>query len=97
VYLAHAEPFATLNSGEQDGCISADRRILGTYLHGLFDDDCFRHQFLTAARSFHQLASSTVLTPWKAQREDSLNRLAGQVGRSLDMCRIFEWAGLTYK
>jgi adenosylcobyric acid synthase len=96
-YLAQSEPFATLSSGEQDGCISADRRILGTYLHGLFDDDCFRHQFLAAARSFHKLASPTVLTPWKAQREDSLDRLAGEVGRSLDMRRIFEWAGLAYK
>jgi adenosylcobyric acid synthase len=97
VYLEQAEPFATLSSGEQDGCISGDRHILGTYLHGLFEDDCFRHQFVTAARSFHKLASSTVLTPWKAQREDSLDRLAREVGRSLDMRRIFEWAGLTYK
>jgi adenosylcobyric acid synthase len=97
VYLAQAEPFATLASGEPDGCISADRRILGTYLHGIFDEDCFRHQFVTAARSFHGLASPGLLTPWKAQREDSLDRLAGQVSRSLDMRRIFEWVGLKYK
>jgi adenosylcobyric acid synthase len=97
VYLAQAEPFATLSSGEPDGCISADRRVLGTYLHGIFDEDCFRHQFVTAARSFHKLASPALLTPWKAQREDSLDRLAGQVSRSLDMRRIFDWVGLKYK
>ena len=29
LYLDRAEPFATLANGEQDGCISADRRVLG--------------------------------------------------------------------
>jgi adenosylcobyric acid synthase len=96
-YLAQAEPFATLSSGESDGCISADRHVLGTYLHGIFDEDCFRHQFVAAARSFHKLAPPGLLTPWKAQREDSLDRLAGQVSRSLDMPRIFAWVGLNYK
>ena len=38
-----------------DGCMSTDTRFFGTYLHGLFDDDGFRHQFLRAARAFHTL------------------------------------------
>jgi adenosylcobyric acid synthase len=97
LYLDRAEPFAILASGDPDGCISADRRILGTYLHGIFDEDRFRHQFLTAARSYHQLASPSASNPWKAQREESLDRLARQVSRSLDMHRIFAWAGLQYK
>jgi adenosylcobyric acid synthase len=96
-YLNHAEPFATLSSGEPDGCISADRRILGTYLHGIFDEDGFRHAFLTAARKFHQLPPPSVLNAWKAQREESLNRLALEVSRSLDMQRIFGWVGMQYK
>ena len=58
LYLDNAEPFATLTTGERDGCISADGRILGSYLHGIFDQDCFRHQFLAAARSFHQAGLS---------------------------------------
>jgi adenosylcobyric acid synthase len=97
VYLPQAEPFATLTSRELDGCVSADRRVLGTYLHGIFDEDCFRHQFVTAARSFHKLASPASLTPWKALREDSFDRLAEQVSRSLDMHSIFAWVGLQYK
>jgi adenosylcobyric acid synthase len=96
VYLDHAKPFATLASGELDGCISADQRVLGTYLHGIFDEDSFRHQFLTTARSFHQLSPPSALNPWKAQREVSLNRLASQVNLSLDMPRIFSWADLKY-
>jgi adenosylcobyric acid synthase len=95
-YLAQAEVFATLTSGESDGCISADRRILGTYLHGIFDDDEFRHQFLIAARCFHKLTRPSMLNPWNLQRQESLDRLALQVSTSLDMPRIFSWAGLRY-
>jgi adenosylcobyric acid synthase len=96
-YLDHAQPFATLDSGELDGCISADRQILGSYLHGLFDEDCFRHAFVTAARTFCKLAAPTKVNPWKAQREESLDRLARQVSQSLDMQRIFSWVGMKYQ
>jgi adenosylcobyric acid synthase len=95
-YLDQAEPFATLENGELDGCISTDRRVLGTYLHGIFDDDSFRHQFLYAASSYHHLSSPSVLNPWRAQREESLDRLSSQVSTSLDMRQIFSWAGLEY-
>jgi adenosylcobyric acid synthase len=97
LYRDHAEPFATLSSGELDGCVSADRRILGSYLHGIFDEDCFRHAFVGAARSFCKLPSPAVLNPWKAQREKSLDRLARQVSQSLDMKRIFGWVGMKYQ
>jgi adenosylcobyric acid synthase len=97
MYLDHAQPFAILASGEWDGCVSANRRVLGTYLHGIFDHDCFRHQFLTTARSFYKLGSPSALNPWSVQREESLDRLARQVSESLDMARIFAWVGLTYE
>jgi adenosylcobyric acid synthase len=96
LYEDHAEPFATLISGEPDGCISTDRRVLGTYLHGIFDHDVFRHHFLAAARTFFQLAPPSAFNPWTRQREESLDRLAHQVNTSLDMHRIFEWVGLQY-
>src|SRR5205085_100331 len=34
-----ARPFAKLADGAPDGAISADGRIAGTYIHGLFADD----------------------------------------------------------
>ena len=103
IYLEGARHFAVLSpdSGSArattDGCIGADSRIFGTYLHGLFDDDGFRHQFLSAARAFHHLAPPEQLHPWKQLREESLNRLAREVENALDMETIFDWVGLPYR
>jgi adenosylcobyric acid synthase len=96
LYQDHAEPFAILQDGELDGCISTDRRVLGTYLHGIFDHDDFRRQFLTTARNFYKLAPPSAFNPWAKQREESLDRLARQVSTSLDMHHIFDWVGLQY-
>jgi adenosylcobyric acid synthase len=96
-YLDRSEPFAKLTGGELDGCISADRHVLGTYLHGIFDHDSFRHQFLTAVRSFYNLAPPPALNRWSDQRKESLDRLAREVSMSLDMHRIFDWVGLKYQ
>jgi adenosylcobyric acid synthase len=106
IYQADARYFANLSSNDdtdeskaagEDGCISADTRIFGTYLHGLFDDDRFRHQFIRAARAFHELASPVELKLWKQLREESLDRLALEVSKALDMETIFRWVGLSYK
>jgi adenosylcobyric acid synthase len=103
-YLNGAQPFAQLarqtkENAESvtDGCLSPDTRIFGTYLHGLFDEDCFRHAFIAAAREFHHLTSALELNNWRSSREESLNRLANVVSESLDMPRIFEWVGLRFQ
>jgi adenosylcobyric acid synthase len=95
-YLADAQAFSVLADGKVDGCISADTRIFGTYLHGIFDDDSFRHTFITAARAFLDLAPASSFDSWKQKREDSLNRLADAVRESLDIPQILSWVGLAY-
>ncbi|WP_158944709.1 cobyric acid synthase [Granulicella sp. S190] len=100
-YKAGAKHFSILSadrsaSAGKDGCISADTTIFGTYLHGIFDDDSFRHQFLGAARAYYKLSAPRELNLWKQLREDSLNRLAREVEKALDMRAIFDWAGLPY-
>lgn len=97
IYAEDAQAFSILNGREPDGCISPDSRIFGTYLHGLFEDDAFRHAFLGAARSFHQLAPATDFANWRQKREDSFTRLANTVRESLDLSGIFDWVGLPYK
>lgn len=103
-YMEYAQPFAQLSrqGGEGteaavDGCIASDGRIFGTYLHGVFDEDRFRHAFIEAARKFHRLEPAQNLGNWKERREASFDRLAFEVSRSLDMSRIFQWAGVHYQ
>ena len=103
-YLEGATPFAKLRAassgGDQefsDGCTVTDGRVFGSYLHGIFDDDNFRQAFLSAARAFRKLDSLVVVNHGKQKREESLNRLADTVRRSLDMPSVFAWAGLTYE
>ena len=40
-----ARPFANVG-GQDEGAISADGRVAGSYLHGMFRDDGFRHAWL---------------------------------------------------
>jgi adenosylcobyric acid synthase len=104
-YLPSAAPFARLArrhleseaAPHEDGCMAANTRVFGTYLHGIFDEDEFRHAFLLAARAFHKLSADVTLENFKQKREQSFDRLANTVRASLDMHEIFSWAGLSYK
>jgi adenosylcobyric acid synthase len=97
MYADGAQAFSILNGHELDGCISADTRIFGSYLHGVFDDDRFRRAFLAAAGSFHQLAPVARFESWWQKRENSFNQLADTVRESLDLARILDWVGIPYK
>lgn len=103
-YLGQAQPFAELlrksidrTETVTDGCISEGCRTFGTYLHGVFDGDDFRHAFIEAARAYYHLAPAAKLNNWGSKRHESLDRLANAVSQSLDMAKIFEWVGLQYQ
>ena len=101
-YLEGSAPFAQLapdltSQRALDGCISEDGRIIGTYLHGVFDNDCFRHSFLACARAFYHLAPAIEFERWKQKRKASLDRLADTVRASIDLTQLFAWVGLNYE
>jgi adenosylcobyric acid synthase len=101
-YLEGAEPFAQIHhaltaEASPDGCVAPGGQVFGSYLHGLFDDDGFRHAFLNAARTFHKLSPASDVVNWSERREQSLDRLADTLRASLDMSKIFAWSGLPYK
>ena len=75
----------------RDGAISSDGLVVGTYAHGLFDSDHFRHAFLAAARSARGLAPPRQLSFIGAERERRINRLADHVRSALDMQWIKSW------
>jgi len=96
VYAEGTMPFAEVaragsSAPVRDGAVSADGRVLGTYIHGLFDDDQFRHAFLEAARAASGLAPPAAKAFVAAERESRLDRLAAHVRRSLDLEMIRSW------
>jgi adenosylcobyric acid synthase len=78
-----ARPLLRLAGGRADGAVSADGRIAGCYLHGLFAADGFRHAFLAQLRP--RAASGQ---RYEARIEAALDRLAEQVATHLDLDRI---------
>jgi len=79
-------------SGEtDDGAINENGYVVGTYIHGFFDDDRFRHMLLRALRAAARLAPSAACASFAADREARLDRLAAHVRRALDMRQIERW------
>lgn len=79
-----------------DGAVNGDGRILGTYLHGIFDNDILRRQIINTLRTQKGLLplelTETIST--KEQRERDYNKLAQVVRESLDITKIYEIMGL---
>jgi adenosylcobyric acid synthase len=74
-----ARPFLALD-GRPEGARSADGRVMGSYLHGLFASDAFRHAFLDSLRA--RRASGL---DYEASIEAALDGLADHLGRHLDL------------
>ncbi|GAA0239915.1 Cobyric acid synthase [Methylorubrum aminovorans] len=73
-------PFLELD-GRPEGATSRNARVSGTYLHGIFAEDSFRSAFLSG----FGLASTT---RYEAQIESSLDGIADEVERELDLDAI---------
>ena len=80
-----ARPFARIN-GASEGAISADRRVQGSYLHGLFASDVFRGAFLA------RLGISASGEPYGAKVDSALNALADHIETHLDVEGLFALA-----
>jgi adenosylcobyric acid synthase len=79
-----ARPFAMIE-GRPDGATSADGRVQGTYLHGLFSSDSFRQAFLTELGAGSSLA-------YEADIEVILDKLADHCAAHLDCDAILRIA-----
>ena len=90
IYENGAEPFAEIRrEGEQqpvlDGAVDSSGRVWGTYVHGLFDDDRFRHEFINVALDACGLSPAQTHKCVTAEREARIDRWAGHLRQSLDM------------
>ncbi len=80
-----ARPFAKVE-GNPDGARSADGRVAGSYLHGLFATDSFRHAYLA------QLGAQGALADYDSLVERTLDALADHLAAHLDIERVLQIA-----
>ncbi|MGF7005046.1 cobyric acid synthase [Aminobacter sp. BE322] len=77
-----ARPAAIIN-GVEDGATSADGKVFGTYMHGLFSADGFRGRFLES------LGIRGGGIDYPAEVERALDEIAAELERHLDCDAIF--------
>jgi adenosylcobyric acid synthase len=79
----------------QDGLITEDGRVWGTYLHGLFDNDGLRHRLISRfLGSEDLLATEERLRSFHHWKEEQYNKLAAHLRTHLDISRIYKIIGL---
>jgi adenosylcobyric acid synthase len=73
-----ARPFARLADGSPEGAVSADGRVIGTYVHGLFADDRQRAAWLARFEGTASVAHDDLV-------ERTLDALAAHLAAHLDI------------
>ena len=66
---------------------SAKGNAVGTYIHGIFDNDGIRTDMLNSLRKKKGLAERGTVS-YQAVREEAMNRWADTLGKSVDICFI---------
>lgn len=82
----------------EDGAVSEDGKVLGTYVHGILHNDAFRRFWINGIRADKGWAPITGELQFRERREAAFDRLADHVRRHLDMEQIYamidgEWEG----
>ncbi len=72
-----------------DGAVSADGRVWGTYLHGFFDDDQVRYAVLAPLRAGR--GTSPALSSFQQSLDAELDKLADHLEEHLDIEQICSW------
>jgi adenosylcobyric acid synthase len=73
-----------------DGSIGQSGLVMGTYIHGIFDNDDFRRSILNALRIKKGLTPLKNTINTYAEKQASYNRLANTVRNSLNMKLLYE-------
>ena len=77
----------SLPQGQQGGATTANGLVQGCYLHGLFADDAYRHNYLKGLKAGFRTHMS-----YAQGVEDALDELAALCEARLDLDRLLEIA-----
>jgi adenosylcobyric acid synthase len=81
-----ARPFASFADGSTEGAVSADGRVFGSYIHGLFADDRQRAAWLA------RFAAGAPAISYDSSVERTLDALAAHLAAHLDIERLLTLA-----
>ncbi|ADO48035.1 cobyric acid synthase [[Enterobacter] lignolyticus] len=73
-----------------DGAISDDGTVLGTYLHGLFDNDAFTRAMVDGLRQRKGLAPLDVAVDYAAYKAQQFDILASAMREHIDIQKIYK-------
>jgi adenosylcobyric acid synthase len=79
-----ARPFARLADGTPDGAVSADGRVIGTYIHGLFADDRQRAAWLA------RFGAGPSNVAYDDLVDQTLDALAAHLAAHIDLDRLLK-------
>jgi adenosylcobyric acid synthase len=82
-----ARPWLRLDGGHDDGAVSADGQVMGSYVHGLFAADGFRRAFLDRLG-----AERREDVAFEARIEETLDALADHLAEHLALDRLLALA-----
>lgn len=88
-------PFLLLKDGREDGAISNDNQVMGTYLHGIFHNRLFTRLLVNQIRRNKGLdeVQENVQSD-SERREEAYNLLASHLEENIDMDTIYQWLQL---
>ena len=82
-------------SNHLDGAVSKDGKIVGTYIHGLFENESIRRCLVSNLRGAKGI--DRVTHPFALSKDSEYDKLAALVRHSLDMDMIYKIAGIKRK
>ncbi|HCM85428.1 MULTISPECIES: cobyric acid synthase [Enterococcus] len=74
-----------------DGAVSLDKRVLGTYLHGVFDNSTWRRKLLNQVRESKGLSPiENIAMPYLEYKNQEYDKLADLIRENIDLEKIYQ-------
>ena len=92
--IGGSKPFANIAKRNgasvriEDGAVSDNGRIWGTYIHGIFDNDAFRTGLLSEIRAKRSLHMQGIIS-FQDKKDQGIRKLAEVVNKNIDIQRLF--------
>ncbi len=92
--LGESSHILRLEDGRLDGAISEDGTVIGTYLHGIFDNDNFRKNIIKFLKKQKGIECSDESLSYYELKEKEYDKLADNMEKNININKIKEIMGL---